>query len=199
MDWDVSCVILAGGKSRRMGQDKTFIHVGGSRLFDYVYGTCKDLFPEILIITNHPPQFSKYHAHIITDEIPGAGSLGGLYTGLITASNYYVFCVACDMPFLQPELIIHLTELRFHYDVVIPSTAKGLEPLHALYSKRCIAPIKKILEEGEFKITKFFHEMHVRFCDEEEIKKIDPSLASFINVNAPKDLFKIQAMLKSGQ
>ncbi len=176
MDWNVSCVILVGGKSRRLGQDKAFIHVGESRLFDYVYGTCKDRFPETLIITNQPPQFSKYHAHIIADEIPGTGSLGRLYTGLITASNYYVFCVACDMPFFQPELIIHLTEKRFNYDVVIPSTGNGLELLHTLYSKRCIVPTKKILGEGEFKITKFFHEMHVRFCDEEEIQKRDPLL-----------------------
>jgi molybdopterin-guanine dinucleotide biosynthesis protein A len=184
-----------------MGQDKALMHVGGTPLFDYVYAKCQDLFPEIIIVSNQPRQFSDYQtrASIVQDEIPGTGSLGGLYTGLRKASNYHTFCVACDMPFLQPELITHLTKKRFHYDVVIPITAEGLEPLHALYSKRCIEPIKKLLERGELKITKFLPEVNVGYCEEEEIKKIDPSLTSFTNVNTKKDLLKIQRMLKGSQ
>ncbi|OGP52531.1 MAG: hypothetical protein A2Y65_02220 [Deltaproteobacteria bacterium RBG_13_52_11] len=199
MELNVTCTILAGGGSRRMGQNKAFIQVGGVRLFDYVYGKCQELFPEIIIVTNQPQQFSEYQAHIVLDEIPGTGSLGGLYTGLIKASNYHTFCVACDMPFLQTELITHLTEKRFHYDVVIPLTGEGLEPLHALYSKRCIEPIKKLLERGELKITKLLPEVQVGYCKEEEMKKIDPFLTSFTNVNTKKDLLMIQRMLKGGQ
>jgi len=182
-----------------MGQDKAFIQVNGIRLFDYVYDTCHDLFPEIIIVTNQPQHFGEYHTKNFMDEIPGAGSLGGLYTGLINASNDYVFCVACDMPFLKAELISHLIEKKSNYDVVIPITKKGLEPLHAIYSKRCIEPIKKLLEKGEFKISKFFPEVQVGYCGEEEIKEIDPSLTSFINVNTKQDLLKIERMLKGGQ
>lgn len=182
-----------------MGRDKAFIQVEGIRLFDYVYGKCHDLFPEIIIVTNQPQQFSEYHAYIVMDEIPGAGSLGGLYTGLIRANNDYCFCTACDMPLLKPELIMHLIKKRFNYDAVIPVTTEGLEPLHAVYSKRCIEPIKKLLERGEFKISRFLSEVHVGYCEEEEIKEIDPSLTSFINVNTKKDLVKMQRMLKGEQ
>jgi molybdopterin-guanine dinucleotide biosynthesis protein A len=187
---------LAGGKSRRMGKDKSFIEVGGSRLFDYAFGKCLHLFPEIIIVTKQPKQFNGYCARIVVDEIIGAGSLGGLYTGLKEASNYHAFCVACDMPFLQPSLIIHLARKRLDFDVVIPRTQQGLEPFHAFYSKRCIEPIKKNLERGELKITKFLTEVQVGYCDEEEIRKIDPSLASFTNANTKKDLMEIQRMLK---
>jgi molybdopterin-guanine dinucleotide biosynthesis protein A len=74
----------------------------------------------------------------------------------------------------------------------------GLEPLHALYSKKCIQPIKKILERGELKIARFLSDVHVGYCEEEEIKKIDPSLASFTNVNTKKELLKIKSMLLKG-
>ncbi len=193
---DVSCIILAGGASRRMGQDKALIQVEGIRLLDYVYGKCQELFSEIIIVTNQPQQFIEYQTPIVVDEIPGAGSLGGLYTGLKRASNYYSFCVACDMPFLNPELITYLIEKRFKSDVVIPMTNKGLEPLHAVYSKRCIEPIKKLVERGDFKISGLIPEVHVEYCEEEEIKEIDPSFTSFINVNTKEDLFQIQKMLK---
>jgi molybdopterin-guanine dinucleotide biosynthesis protein A len=196
---DVTCVILAGGKSRRMSRDKSFIEVGGARLFDYAFGKCTHLFPELIIVTKQPKQFNDYRARIVVDEIIGAGSLGGLYTGLREASNYHTFCVACDMPFLQPRLIIHLAKKRLNYDVVIPRTRQGLEPLHAFYSKRCIEPIKKNLERGELKITKFLTEVQVGYCDEEEIKKIDPSLASFVNANTKKNLMEIQKMLNGEQ
>jgi len=179
-----------------MGLDKALIQVEGIRLLDYVYGKCQELFNEIIIVTNQPHQFIEYQTTVVVDEIPGTGSLGGLYTGLKRASNYHSFCVACDMPFLKPELIFHLIEKRFNYDVVIPITKKGLEPLHAIYSKRCIEPIKKLVERGDFKISGLIPEVHVEYCEEEEIKEIDPSFTSFINVNTKKDLFQIQKMLK---
>ncbi|MBW2038860.1 MAG: molybdenum cofactor guanylyltransferase [Deltaproteobacteria bacterium] len=182
-----------------MRQDKAFIQVGGTRLFDYVYGRCQELFSEIIIVTNRGQRFGDYQALTVIDEIPGAGPLGGLYTGLLWASNYHTFCVACDMPFLCTELIAHLLETRFNYDVVIPITRDGLEPLHALYSKRCIGPIKRLLERGEFKIARFFPEVRVRYCEEEELKRLDPSLASFININTKRDFLKMQEVLKGGE
>ena len=193
---DVTCIILAGGASRRMGQDKAFIQIEGIPLLDYVYSKCQELFKEIIIVTNQPQQFIDYKTPVIEDEIRGAGSLGGLYTGLKSASNEYTFCVACDMPFLKPELIAYLIEKRLHNDVVIPKTKEGLEPLHAIYSKRCIEPIKQCIEKGVFKITHFLPEVQVHYCEEEEIKKVDPALISFINANTKKELLKIQKMLK---
>lgn len=193
---DVTCIILAGGASRRMGRDKAFIQIEGIRLLDYVYGKCRELFNEIIIVTNEPKQFVDYQTPVVPDEIPGIGSIGGLYTGLKRASNYYSFCVACDMPFLNPELITHLIEERHTNDIVIPKTRAGFEPLHAVYSKRCIEPLKKFIENGDLKISNLLEEVKVRYYSEEEIKKVDPSLLSFMNVNTKKELFKIQQMVK---
>ena len=193
---DVTCIILAGGASRRMGRDKAFIQIEGIRLLDYVYKKCRELFSEIIIVTNQPQQFVDYQTPVVPDEIPGIGSIGGLYTGLRRASNYYSFCVACDMPFLNPELIALIIEKRRNNDVIIPRTRAGLEPLHALYSKRCIEPLKKYIEKGDLKISNILAEVKVRYCNEEEIKKVDPSLLSFMNVNTKKELFKIQQMVK---
>jgi molybdopterin-guanine dinucleotide biosynthesis protein A len=196
MKLNLSCVILAGGESSRMGQDKTDIQVGSVRLFDYVYSKCHKLFSDIIIVTNKPLQFNGYQAHIVTDKIGGAGSLGGLYTGLQTARYDYSFCVACDMPFLQPEVIRYLSALRLNYDVVIPNIFTYLEPLHAVYAKQCIEPIKKFIKLGQIKLTKFLPEVFVRYVYEGEIKKIDPSLSTFINVNTQKDILKMQKMLQ---
>ena len=193
---DVTCIILAGGASRRMGRDKAFIQIEGIRLLDYVYRKCRELFSEIIIVTNQPQQFVDYQTPVVPDEIPGIGSIGGLYTGLRRASNYYSFCVACDMPFLKPELIARIIEKRSNSDIVIPKTRAGLEPLHALYSKRCIEPLKKYIEKGDLKISNILVEVKVQYCSEEEIKKVDPSLLSFMNVNTKKELFKIQQMVK---
>jgi molybdopterin-guanine dinucleotide biosynthesis protein A len=200
MEFDTTCAILAGGESRRMGQNKAFIQIEGIWLFDYVFDTCKELFSEIIIVTNQPQQFEDYHAHIVVDAIPGSGSLGGLYTALMQASNYHTFCVACDMPFLKPELISHLIKKRLNYDIVIPRTDEGPEPLHAIYAKRCIQPIIKLLDKGELKIKKLLSSgVRVCCCEEEELKRIDPSLTSFTNVNTRKDLLEIQRILKGGQ
>lgn len=196
---DVSCIILAGGVSRRMGQDKAFIRIEGVRLLDYVYGKCQELFKEVIIVTNQPQQFTDYQTPVVVDEIPRTGSLIGLYTGLKRASNDYSFCVACDMPFLKPELIAYLIDKRHHNDVVIPKTKAGFEPLHALYSKRCTETMKQHIESDDLKISNVLAECRVYYCREEEIRKIDPALTSFINANTKKELFKIQQMLKGAQ
>ena len=167
---------------------------------DSIKGFCKirkeDHMIKMQVLDYIENQYIEYQTPVVADEIQGTGSLGGLYTGLKRASNFFSFCVACDMPFLKPELITYLIENRLNSDVVIPKTRAGLEPLHAIYSKRCIKPIKTLLERGEFQIIKLLPEVHVHYCGEEEIKRIDPMLISFMNVNTKKDLYQIQKMLK---
>jgi molybdopterin-guanine dinucleotide biosynthesis protein A len=192
MEFDVTCAILAGGESRRMGQDKAFIRVEGMCLFDYVYNKCKELFSEIIIVTKQPQQYRDYQAHIVIDAIGRGGSLGGIYTALMKATNYHTFCVACDMPFLMPEIVTHLIKKRLNRDIVIPLTKGGLEPLHALYSKQCIEPIKKLLERGERKIIKLLsgiygHEhigcplLYCRLCNTHRIEHTPKSCFTLPN------------------
>ncbi len=191
----VTGVILAGGKSIRMGQDKALITVGGIRLFDYVYNTCRRIFSNLIIVTNRPENFSSYNAIITQDLFPNTGSLGGLYTGLVRSSTPYVFCTACDMPFLNPAVITLLLENIGTYDVIIPITKNGLEPLHAIYGKNCIKTIKRKIDLGKYKITDMLSELKVCYIHEEEILKLDPTLSSFFNVNTSADLMAIEEML----
>jgi len=191
----VTGVILAGGKSGRMGLDKAFLPVHKRPLIYYVYRVCQVLFQEILIISNHPERYCDFDAKIFVDEIPNTGSLGGLYTGLLHSSSEYVFCVACDMPFIHPELVSYLTTLRTNYDAVIPRTPKGLECLHALYAKTCLGPVHERLNHGDLRVRAFLPQVRVRYCESDELEPFDSNLSSFININTPDDFRKAEVLL----
>lgn len=193
----VTGVILAGGKSGRMGLDKAFLPVDTRPLIDYVYRTCRALFAEILIISNHPDRYGDFDVKVFVDEVPNSASLGGLYTGLLHSTSEYVFCVACDMPFLRPELIRYLGTLRTDYDAVIPRTAKGLECLHAFYAKTCLDPISKQLSDRDLRIRAFLPHVRVRYCDSSELEPFDSTLFSFTNINTPDDFRKAELLLRN--
>jgi molybdopterin-guanine dinucleotide biosynthesis protein A len=111
-------IILAGGKSQRMGRNKAFIDSGGIPLFERVYRIFREIFSEIIIVANDVLPFKNHEAILLRDIILGKGALGGLYTGLFHSSNYHAFCAACDMPFLNPGVIKYMREERDEYDVI---------------------------------------------------------------------------------
>jgi len=124
----------------------------------------------------------------LEDIYPGKGSLGGIYTGLYHAASFHSLVVACDMPFLNPGLLRHLVALAPGYDVVIPVVAGQHEPLHAVYSKNCLGPIRALLEQDNLKIIDFFPQVRVRRVAEAEIERLDPQHLSFFNINTQADL-----------
>lgn len=185
---DVTCAILAGGESRRMGENKAFVRIGNVKMLDCVINVCRKVFTEIVIVTKSPELYKGCKETIVKDRVEQAGPLGGLYTGLLSAHYDYIFCVACDMPTLNERVIRYLLDRRFHYDAVIPVVNDGMEPLHAIYSKRCIPVIEESLKKGILAIPRFFHEVKTLYCDAIEIRKIDPLLNSFTNVNTKEQL-----------
>jgi molybdopterin-guanine dinucleotide biosynthesis protein A len=192
-------IILAGGKSRRMGRNKVFIDAGGIPLFERVYSVFREIFSEIIIVVNNGHLFKRYEAHVQDDIIPNKGALGGLYTGLFHSSSYHAFCSGCDMPLLNPRLIKYLTAERDGYDVIIPKTNDGLHPLHAIYSKNCLDPVKQLLDHGDLKITNFFNRVRVRYIEETEIRKFDPHMRSFVNVNTQEEMNMVRNILKESR
>lgn len=142
----VSGVILAGGKSSRMGQDKALMEYRGERLIDRLEGILREFFHEIIIVTNTPADYLEHDAIIVTDIFPNKGPIGGIYTGLFYMKNDYAFVTACDMPFLNVRFINYIINLIEGHDIVVPQTLKGFEPLNAVYSKRCI-PALCVLNE----------------------------------------------------
>lgn len=182
-------VILAGGKSRRMGgEPKALIPLGGKTIIQRVAERVTSVLPDSLIVTNTPELYAFLGLPMIHDVFPDHGSLGGIYSGLRAASGDAAFAVACDMPFLHPGLIRAIVERAGDGDVVIPNACGELQTLHALYSKRCLAPMETLLRSQRFKITAFFPEMKVVELSEAEVARFqDPELC-FMNVNTPEEL-----------
>jgi molybdopterin-guanine dinucleotide biosynthesis protein A len=198
----LSGVILAGGQSRRMGQDKAFLQVDGRRLLDRVLDVVSTLSEDIVIVTNTPEQYDRFPARLVRDVRPGTGALGGIYTGLLVAEHPRSLVVACDMPFLNVGLLQYMAGLAAQYDVVIPylgedkisadmqatARARDLHPLHAIYSKRCLKPIERAIDRGDLRTIAFLSEVGVRFVGRPEIEPFDPEHRSFFNANTPEEL-----------
>ncbi len=184
--------MLAGGLSRRLGRDKAWEVIGGMPLLQRVVDIVAGVVGETLVVSTpgvaERPLRSRLGLRRLEDLSPGKGSLGGIYTGLCHASSSQCLVVACDMPFLNPRLLLHLLELAPGYDVVIPVVAGHLEPLHAVYSKGCLGPIRALLERGNLKVIDFLPQVRVRVVAGAEIDRFDPWHLSFFNVNTEEDL-----------
>jgi molybdopterin-guanine dinucleotide biosynthesis protein A len=185
---NTSGIILSGGKSSRMGKNKAFIEIDGVPIVERIHNLFKTLFSEVVIVTNEVELFQKFEAKIHRDLIPDQGVLGGLYTGIYYSSSPHAFCVACDMPFLKGSVIRYLIEKIEDYDVVVPRTKDGLQPLHAIYSKSCLDPIRKIMEYKQFKIIDFYPMVKVNIVEENEFRSLHLARESFLNVNTPEEL-----------
>jgi len=186
-------IILTGGKNTRMGTNKAFLDINGERLIDRTVGIFKDLFGEIILSTNSPLDYLDHDAVIVTDIIKNKGALGGIYTGLFFASHEHAFVSACDMPFLNKSFIEYMIERRGDNDIVVPKTSEGLQPLHAIYSRRCLPAIKRIIDRDQLKITGFYKGLKTLEIPEDVIKSYDPEGKMFINVNTREDLEKISS------
>jgi molybdopterin-guanine dinucleotide biosynthesis protein A len=185
---NVTGLILLGGKSSRYGSNKALVEIEGVRLIERVVGVMKSIFHRVILLTNTPEEYTYLRLPMVEDLIKGLGPMGGIYTGLMTMSDETGFLVACDMPFLSGKLIRHMVEVRDDFDTVVPRMDWMLEPLHALYSKKCIPVIREAIEERQYQIAKCFARMRVRYMDEEEIRLWDQDLRSLFNINKPQDL-----------
>jgi molybdopterin-guanine dinucleotide biosynthesis protein A len=191
----VTGIILAGGKSRRIATDKAFLSLRNQPIIAEMMDTLHLLFDDILIITNNPEPYSSIAAEKVRDIIPNKGPLGGLYTGLTVSRTDYSFVVACDMPFVNPDLIVYMLDQREGFDVIVPHTVDGLEPLHAVYSKSCLEPILRHLENGDLKMQSFFSEVKVKHICQTVIERFDPELRTFFNINYREDYQRVKRLI----
>jgi len=185
----ITGVIQAGGKSTRMaGQPKALMDVGGRRIIDRVVEVVRAVTDDLLLVTNTPDLYRSLSLPMVADVFPDHGSLGGIYSGLDAASGEVAFTVACDMPFLVPEIARLVLERAGEADVVAPKVGEQWETLHACYGKACLGPIAACLRAGRLKISGFFDEVRVLAIAAELVARVrDPALA-FMNVNTPEEL-----------
>jgi molybdenum cofactor guanylyltransferase len=192
----ISAAILAGGQSRRMGQDKALLEVEGRALIEYVLDIANAVADETLIIASDRPEYERFGCRVVPDKFPQSGSLGGIYTALSEVTHDHCFVLACDMPFINHGLLTFMAELDRDYDVLVPALAadrsdqggeETLETLHAIYTKSCMPAIERQLNAGVFKVIGFFSEVNVQKLPEDVIVQHDPQLLSFFNANTPEE------------
>ncbi len=178
-----SAVILAGGKSRRMGRNKALLDFGGETLIERLYGILKSAFEEVLISANDPETYEFLGARVVQDVFGAGGSLAGIHAALLHSRGKSCFFVACDMPFVNLDLVRYLNQFADDYEVVIPMSRNGLEPLHSFYSRRCVPHIEQQLGRGNLKIIDFFPHVSVREVTLNEMRECDPEEMSYFNIN----------------
>ncbi|MBF0233155.1 MAG: molybdenum cofactor guanylyltransferase [Desulfamplus sp.] len=185
-----SAVIVAGGLNSRMGgKNKSFLKIGEKTILSRILETLETQFDEILLVTKNPAEYSNYPVRTVTDIYNDRSSLTGVHSGIYHAKNYFSFVVPCDAPFIQPSLIrLLLDSTEPDSDVVIPHYDGHYEPLCAVYSKHCIKGIEALLDSGDYRIYNFFNSINLKTIDKEQLKKADPAMISFFNVNTPEAL-----------
>lgn len=147
----------------------------------------------ILVATskNTPVKSEKYpDLKVVTDVYPGKGPLGGIYTGLLNSISFYNLVVASDMPFLNPALLRYMVKVSVDFDLVVPRVGELVEPLHAVYSQNCIAPMEHLLKHDELPVRRLFPMVRTRYVEADEIEQFDPEHLSFFNINTQADLQK---------
>jgi molybdopterin-guanine dinucleotide biosynthesis protein A len=191
----VVAVIQAGGKSTRMGgEPKALLDVGGRRIIERVVDVLAPVLGAPLVVTNTPHVYAFLGLRMVPDVHPDAGSLGGIYSGLAAAAGDAAFTVACDMPFLHPDLVRLVVERAGEGDVVIPRVGDQLETMHACYARTCLPFIEERISARRLKIVGFFEKVRVIEISEEAVRAHrDPEVA-FMNVNTPEELARARAL-----
>ena len=192
MKYECTGVILAGGTNSRFpGKKKTFRRVGNEMMLTRIYSLFSKMFKEVILVVNDPKAFVGWDMMVVTDIHPSRCALAGLHAGLFYASNPWAYVTACDVPFVNERVIGHLIDQREPgKEVIIPRTADGLEPLTAVYSRKCIPAIENSLANNNLMIKKFFRQKKIKEIPVSDLKKLDPAMRFMFNINTLEDFEK---------
>ena len=196
----ITIVLQAGGKSTRMGKDKALLPFLGIPLIKRLRDRFSDMGDELLVITNDFSGYQDLAVPLYKDIIPDRGALGGLYTALSISKNPLVGLIAADLPFASPALLTHLIEilLTSGAEAAIPSTERGLEPLHAVYRRDTSLPlVKKAIDQDLWRMNSWFDQAEILILTPEETRKVTSSKYTFLNLNTPEDFQKAEKLALS--
>ncbi len=176
------------------GINKALLRIGGRRLVERTSAVLTSLFTEVIVVTNSFEDFQFLGLPMVSDLVPGKGSLGGLYTGLKACTHDWAFLVACDMPFLNRDAILHIVSQIRNHDVVIPKIGNNFEPLHAAYSRKCLPHVEKLLAKGDLKIIDLLPNVNVLEVPEQDLRQFDPQFRFILNLNTPDDFKRAEEL-----
>jgi molybdopterin-guanine dinucleotide biosynthesis protein A len=187
MKQETTLIILAGGESSRMGQPKHLLPTPHGTLIDHLVKELSGMFAETVVVGRNLT-LSRPGIRTLDDARPEQCPLVGIYSGLCAANTDLGFVLACDLPFVKPELVQHLLSCAHDADIVVPVVNGYYEPLCAVYRRAAIPVIEETLDLGELKITEIYDRLQLCKVPESDIKRFDPELSSFVNLNTPRQL-----------
>lgn len=180
---DASGVILAGGKSSRMKFNKAFAEISGQPVINRLINKFTDLFAETIIISNEPELFEPLGRPVYTDIYPRMGPVSGIHSGLYHARYDKAFILGCDVPFINMKLVEYMTNMLGDYDSVVPEIDSYLQPLAAVYSRRCLPILTACLAENRVKLVRIFEELNALVLGRNELEKFGIVEEIFLNLN----------------
>ncbi len=198
---DIGCIVLAGGRGLRLGQDKASEIIGDRNLLERVVSRLTSFNSDILVVTASKRAFLQLNSYprlrTVTDIYLNKGPLGGVYAGLKASDSFYNLVVACDMPFLNQALLRYMVQISSGFDLVVPRLGELVEPLHAVYSRGCLAPIESLLKQDDLSLRQLFALIKVRYVEAEEIDRFDPQHLSFFNINNKADMERAKRLMRN--
>lgn len=182
-----SAVILAGGKSSRMGRAKALLPFDGEPLIAHVVRALQRRFSDIVVVAAPGQELPPLPVTLARDDIAYQGPVSGIYHGLSAAKNAVSFVGSCDMPFASAPLISYLISQIADYDVVVPEWGGRVQPLFAVYRSATASHLAEQLRREELRPIFLFDKVRTRKIGEEEVRRYDPDGLSFFNMNTPAD------------
>ena len=176
------------------GQPKALLELGGRRIIERVLDAIRPVVDDVLVVTNTPELYAFLGLPMVADVYPDHGSLGGIYSGLAAAAGDVAFTVACDMPFVHPEVARLVVARAGEADVVVPRVGDQLETLHAAYARPCLPHIEARLRTGRLKIVGFFADVRVVEIPEADVARWRAPDVAFMNVNTPEELARARVL-----
>lgn len=190
-------IILAGGKGSRFNySDKGILALGGRPIIQSIAQCLSGLFDTVLVVTNKPELYGAPGVQIVEDDVEYLGSLNGVLCGLRASGTQYNFVVACDMPFVREDVIRCLASKEKDYDILVPESSRGVQPLFAIYSRSCVPVMENQVKAGRLKIQDIFPLVKTKIVPMEELNGLLCGLDPFFNINRPEDLDLAQGMEK---
>lgn len=178
----LSIIILAGGKSSRMGEDKGLMSLFGKPMISYVIDRARELTSNIIIVSNNP-DYNKFELPVIEDIHPNKGPLGGIYSGLKASKSNINIILSCDIPYIKSGLIKYLLYQSEGYDVTVPLHDERVHPLIGVYTKDCLPVIERNITLGKLKVTDSFKGLNINIIEANEFDEIE-----FKNLNSKQDI-----------
>ena len=190
----ITGIVLCGGRSRRVGRPKELLEFGDQTLIQHILQHISPLFERLIVVGGKPPPGLPRGVEHTPDALPGAGPLGGIYTGLLHAKTPHSFFFACDTPFISHDLVRAMAARAAMGDLVVPVDGPHFQPLFAIYSSRCRDVILEHIRRGSYKISDTFEKFQIIKIGDKLQKQYDPAGLSFININTMDDYHRALAL-----